>query len=173
MLFRSRQVVQLIALRAPMADDLREVLAAIKVAAAIERIGDYARNIARRVPQIRDTRGIDPAVILPAMGAAAAAALNAALDAFVTRDAEAAARVCEDDRIIDDYYDSLFRALLTCMIEQPYTITTCTHLLFIAQYLERIGDHAANVARIVYFSATGEALAEPVEAAAEAELEPR
>jgi len=81
--------------------------------------------------------------------------VHQALDAFAARDAEAAVRVCESDRALDDYYDSIFRTLLTHMIENPTTISQVAHLMFVAKNLERIGDHATNVAEMVYFAATG------------------
>jgi phosphate transport system protein len=157
-----RQAIRLIALRAPMADDLREVLAAMKIAGVIERMGDYAKNIAKRVPVLIDTRGIEPLSILPAMARAVSEMVHATLDAFAARDAEGAVRVTESDRQVDDFYNSLFRALLTHMMENPHTITASTHLLFIAKNLERIGDHATNIAEMVYFAATGQQMAERV-----------
>ncbi|MBA3897876.1 MAG: phosphate signaling complex protein PhoU [Sphingomonadaceae bacterium] len=157
-----RQVVRLIALRAPMADDLREVLAALKISGVVERMGDYAKNIARRVPLLLDTGGIEPLSILPAMARATRDMVAAALDAFTARDADAAVAVCESDRVVDDFYNSLFRALLTHMMENPHTITASTHLLFVAKNLERIGDHATNVAEMVYFAATGAQMVERV-----------
>ncbi|MBU3076482.1 phosphate signaling complex protein PhoU [Sphingomonas quercus] len=154
------QVVRLIALRAPMADDLRDVLAALKIANIIERIADYAKNIAKRVPIVSETQAIEPLSILPAMGRLAAEMVRDALDAFAARDAEAAVAVCGRDRAVDDFYNSLFRTLLTYMMENPHNISPSTHLLFIAKNLERIGDHATNVAEMVYFAATGRQMAE-------------
>jgi len=154
-----RHVVKLIALRAPMADDLREVLAALRIAGTIERMGDYAKNIAKRVPQIGESVKIEPIAILPAMASKVSDMVKAALDAFVARDPEGAARVCESDRAVDQFYDSIFRALLTHMMENPHTITASTHLLFVARNLERIGDHATNVAEMVYYAAKGEQMA--------------
>jgi phosphate transport system protein len=155
-----RQVVRLIALRAPLADDLREILAALKIAGVIERIGDYAKNIAKRVPLLLDSRGIEPISILPAMARATAEMVHDALDAFAARDTDAALKVCAQDRVVDDFYNSLFRALLTYMMENPHTISASTHLLFVAKNLERIGDHATNIAEMVHFAATGEQVAE-------------
>jgi len=155
-----RQAIRLIALRAPMADDLREVLAAMKIAGVIERMGDYAKNIAKRIPVVAEIRGIEPMSILPAMARAVSEMVHQVLDAFAARDAEGAVRVCESDKSVDDFYNSLFRALLTHMMENPHTITGSTHLLFIAKNLERIGDHATNVAEMVYFAATGQTMAE-------------
>ncbi|WP_419825316.1 phosphate signaling complex protein PhoU [Sphingomonas sp.] len=155
-----RQVVRLIALRAPMADDLREVVAALKISGVVERIGDYAKNIAKRVPLLAELRGAEPLAILPAMARAVSDLVRAALDAYAARDAEAAIEVCRADKQIDDLYDTLFRSLLTYMMESPAEITPSAHLLFIAKNLERIGDHATNVAEMVYFAATGEQLVE-------------
>ena len=155
-----RQVVRLIALRAPMADDLREILAAMKIAGVVERMGDYAKNIAKRVPILTEAKNIEPLSILPAMGRLVSEMVHDVLDAFAARDAEAAIRVSESDKAVDDFYNSLFRTLLTYMLENPHNITASTHLLFIAKNLERIGDHATNVAEMVYFAATGHQMAE-------------
>lgn len=155
-----RAAVRIIALRAPMANDLREVVAALKIAAVVERIGDYAKNIAKRVPQIESEHRIEPISILPAMARMAAEMVRDALDAFAARDAEAAVAVCARDDALDDFYDSIFRTLVTHMVENPKTISQVAHLLFVAKNLERIGDHATNVAEMVYFAATGTQLAE-------------
>ena len=155
-----RQALQLIALRAPMADDLREVVAALKITGVIERIGDYAKNIAKRVPQFERLPDIEPVALLPEMARVAADLVRDALDAFVARDAGKAAAVVVADKLIDDYYNSIFRALLTYMMENPHNIGPATHLLFVAKHIERIGDHATNIAEMVYFAATGERLAE-------------
>jgi len=155
-----RRAIRLIALRSPLADDLREVIAALKIAGVVERIGDYAKNIAKRIPLLVETRSIEPLGILPSMARATVEMVHAALDAFAARDAQAAVRVCASDRTVDDFYNSLFRALLTYMMENPHTITASAHLLFVAKNLERIGDHATNVAEMVYYAATGEQMAE-------------
>ena len=155
-----RQVVRLIALRAPMADDLREVLAALKIAGVVERMGDYAKNIAKRTPLLQDVRGMEAMSVLPAMGKVATEMVRNVLDAFVLRDAEAAVAVSARDKAVDDFYNSLFRTLLTHMMESPQNITASTHLLFIAKNIERIGDHATNVAEMVYYAATGRQMAE-------------
>jgi phosphate transport system protein len=149
-----RKAVQIIALRAPMADDLRDVVAALKIAGVIERIGDYAKNIARRVVNIEDSK-IRPLSLLPEMARIASEMVRNVLDAFAARDAGKAAAVVERDAAVDDFYNSIFRALLTHMMENPQNITPATHLLFVAKNLERIGDHATNVAEIVYFARTG------------------
>jgi phosphate transport system protein len=149
-----RRAVQIIALRAPMADDLRDVVAALKIAGVVERIGDYAKNIAKRVHSVEDSK-IRPISLLPEMARIAGEMVQNVLDAFAARDAEKAALVCDRDAAVDDFYNSIFRALLTHMMENPHNITPATHLLFVAKNLERIGDHATNVAEMVYFAATG------------------
>jgi phosphate transport system protein len=155
-----RRVVQLIALRAPMAGDLREAVAALKISGVVERIGDYAKNIARRVPLLEDSSQLEPLSLLPEMARIATQMVHDVLDAFVNRDPEAAVRVVERDQAVDDFYDSIFRTLLTFMMERPQTIGQSAHLLFVAKNLERVGDHATNIAEMVYYAATGEHVAE-------------
>lgn len=150
--------ISTIARRAPMADDLREVIAALKISAVIERIGDYAKNNAKRVTSISQDSPIRPMVIVPEMARIVSTMVHDALDAYARRDQELAREVWERDANVDEYYNSLFRALLTFMMENPHHITPSTHLLFIAKNLERIGDHATNVAEVVYYSATGDHL---------------
>jgi len=152
--------VRIIALRAPMANDLREVVAALKIAGVVERIGDYAKNIAKRVPMIESEHRIEPISVIPAMGRMAAEMVHDALDAFAARDAQGAVDVCVRDQALDDFYDSIFRMLVTYMVENPATIGQVAHLLFVAKNLERIGDHATNVAEMVYFAATGTQMTE-------------
>lgn len=150
-----RLAVTIIALRSPLADDLREIVAALKISAVIERIGDYAKNIAKRVPVLTQASPVQPSVIIPEMAKEAAMMIRDALNSFVDRDAELALQVTERDQKVDDFYNSLFRSLLTYMMENPHHITSSAHLLFIAKNLERVGDHATNVAEMVYFSVTG------------------
>jgi phosphate transport system protein len=150
-----RRAVQLIALRAPMATDLRDVVAALKISGVVERIGDYAKNIAKRVSKIKSSSKIEPLSLLPEMARIATEMVHDVLDAFVERDADAAVRVCDRDKAVDDFYDSIFRTLVTHMMENPQTIGQSAHLLFVAKNLERVGDHATNIAEMVYFAATG------------------
>ena len=154
------RVVQLIALRAPMADDLRGVVAALKIAGVIERIADYAKNIARRVKRMPEKGAIEPLALLPKMADMAGEMVHDVLQAFVEQDAAKARAVCASDDALDDFYESIFRALLTYMMENPQNIGPSTSLLFVAKNLERIGDHATNIAEMVYFAATGERLIE-------------
>jgi phosphate transport system protein len=147
--------VQIIALRAPMADDLRDVVSALKIAAVLERIGDYGKNIAKRVGALEGRRKIEPLSLLPSMAQVATEMVADALNAYAARDADLAVRVNERDRVVDDFYNSIFRTLVTYMVEYPPSISDAAQLLFVAKNLERVGDHATNVAEMVYFAATG------------------
>jgi phosphate transport system protein len=151
-----KRVVQLLALRAPMAGDLRDVVAALKISSVVERIGDYAKNIAKRVPLIDDMGNIEPLSLMPEMAKIATQMVHDVLNAFVQRDADAAVKVIERDKAVDDFYNSIFRTLLTYMMENSNNISHSTHLLFIAKNVERVGDHATNIAEMVYYAATGD-----------------
>ncbi len=153
-----RLAVRIIALRAPMADDLREVVAALKISSVVERIGDYAKNIAKRVALLDGKRKIEAMTVLVAMSQIASEMVHDVLNAFGARDADKAVAVIARDQAVDDFYNSVFRMLLTFMAENPQSIGNAAHLLFIAKNLERIGDHATNVAEMVYFAATGDYL---------------
>jgi len=152
--------VRVIALRAPMADDLREVIAALKIAGVLERIGDYAKNIARRANRIDVRRQFEPLTLIPAMAEVAGEMVHDVLTAYAARDPQLASEVVERDNKVDAFYNSIFRNLLTHMVENPASISSATQLLFVARNLERIGDHATNVAEQVYYAATGTYLAE-------------
>jgi phosphate transport system protein len=164
--------VMRLALRGPMARDLREILAALRIAADIERIGDYAANLAKRsralnlVPPVPQTRGLD------ALGRLAVQQVRDVLAAYRTRDAAAAQKVRARDAELDTLHTSMFRELLTYMMEDARAITPCTHLLFMAKNLERIGDHATNIAENVWFLVHGEDLLPPREKRDEAGLPP-
>ena len=151
------KVVEIIASRSPGPEELREVVAALKIAGVVERIGDYAKNIAKRVPSIEDSH-VRPVSLLPEMARIASEMVHNVLDAFAARDPDKARQVRDRDVAVDDFYNSIFRALLTHMMENPHNITPATHLLFVARSIERIGDHATNVAEMVYFAATGDHL---------------
>ena len=147
--------VRVIALRAPMADDLREIIAALKIAGVVERIGDYAKNIAKRVGRIEGRRRFEPLTLIPAMGEVAAEMVHDVLTAFAARDPVMAREVIATDDKVDAFYDSIFRNLVSYMVENPATISSAAQLLFIARNLERVGDHATNVAEMVHYAATG------------------
>ncbi|WP_126173990.1 phosphate signaling complex protein PhoU [Altericroceibacterium xinjiangense] len=148
-------VIRVIALRAPMADDLREVIAALKIAGVVERIGDYSKNIARRVGRIEGRRRFEPLTLLPAMGELASEMVHDVLTAYAARDPVLALEVIERDEKVDAFYNSIFRNLVSHMVENPATISSAAQLLFVAKNIERIGDHATNVAEMVHFVATG------------------
>ena len=152
--------VRVIALRAPMADDLREVIAALKIAGVIERIGDYAKNIAKRTGQIEGRKKFEPLTLIPAMAEVAAEMVHDVLTAYAARDPHLAREVIERDQKVDAFYNSIFRNLVSHMMENPATISSAAQLLFVARNLERIGDHATNVAEMVYYAATGDYLAD-------------
>ena len=147
--------LRIIALRAPMADDLREVIAALKIAGVVERIGDYSKNIAKRVNRIEARAKFDPLTLLPAMGEIASEMVHDVLTAYAARDPVLAREVIARDEKVDAFYDSIFRNLVSHMMENPSTISSAAQLLFVARNIERIGDHATNVAEMVHFAATG------------------
>jgi phosphate transport system protein len=151
-----RLSVRTIALRAPMADDLRDVIAALKISGVLERIGDYAKNIAKRVDDMEGRSKVEPITLVPAMADIAQGMVRDVLNAYGSRDAMLAVEVIRRDEKLDQFYNTLFRSLLTHMMENPATITSAAQLLFVARNLERIGDHATNVAEMVYYAATGE-----------------
>jgi phosphate transport system protein len=147
-------VVQTIALRAPMADDLRTMIAALKTAAVLERIGDYGKSIAKRVPLL-SSRSIEAIPLLKSMAAQATDMLADIMSAYAARDASLAEAAAQRDKGVDDFYNAIFRTLISYMIENPRSISESAHLLFVAKNIERIGDHATNVAEMVYYAATG------------------
>ena len=154
----SHDVVRLLALRAPMAGDLRNVFAALRIAADIERIGDYAANVAKRSIPLSMVAPVSPVGGLDYLAELAAESVREVLVAYRDRDAERAYEVWKDDVVLDEAYTGYFRQLLTYMMEDPRNITPCTHLLFMAKNIERIGDHATNIAENVWFQVTGEPL---------------
>jgi len=153
------QAQKVLALRQPMAVDLRETLAAIKIASELERVGDLAKNVAKRALVLNREPPIRLTQSLARMGRAAQSQLKLVLDAYSDRDAEGAETVWRNDGEIDEIYNSMFRELLTYMMEDPRTIGLCTHLLFVAKNIERAGDHATNIAETVYHMVTGGHLA--------------
>jgi phosphate transport system protein len=152
------QVVRLLALRQPMASDLREIVAALKIASDLERVGDYSANIGKRVVALSQVPPFRLPATLPRMGWLAQQNIREVLTAYADRDAEKALSAWQADEELDETYSSLFRELLTHMMEDPRNIGACTHLLFIAKNIERIGDHATNIAETVYFMVLGEPL---------------
>lgn len=152
----SHDVLRLLALRQPMARDLREVYAALRISSDIERIGDYAANVAKRSMVLNQSAPVTVARGLPALARLANNLVTEALAAYRLRDAAKAMHVRGRDAELDAEYTGLFRELLTYMAEDPRQITACTHLLFIAKNIERIGDHATNIAENTWFLVHGE-----------------
>lgn len=149
--------VSMIARRQPMARDLRVIITAIHVANDLERVGDMAKTVSRRALQIEGL-SLAPKFYngVKHMSDLIQRQLKAALDAYSTRNAQAAVEICNADDDVDAIYTSLFRELLTYMMEDPRNITQCTHLLFCSKSLERVGDHATNIAEHAFYLETGE-----------------
>ena len=151
-------VMRLLALRQPMASDLRDIVSALRIAGVLERIADYAANLAKRSIALNQAPPVKPVRTVPRMGEMVQAMIKDVLDAYVARDADKAVAVWHRDGEVDELYNSLFRELLTYMMEDPRSITTCTHLLFIAKNIERIGDHTTNIAEMIFYAVRGESL---------------
>lgn len=150
------QAVKLLALRQPMAVDLRVIVSSIKIAAALERIADYAKNIAKRSMALAQGTVPTPAIAgIERLGRLVCTALGDVSDAFAHDDIAKAHDVWQRDQEIDQVYTGSFRELLTYMMEDPRTITACTHLLFMAKNIERAGDHVTNIAELVNYRSTG------------------
>ena len=153
-----RLVVRTIALRAPMADDLRELIAALKMSAVIERIGDYAKNIAKRVPQMSGKIPASALEQLGRMGEIVVEMIRTAMDAYAKRDVDLARAVTVRDEVVDQLNKDLFVDFVAYVVKNPENATEVAHLLFTAKNLELIGDHTTNVAQMIYFTETGENL---------------
>ena len=151
-------VIRMLALRQPMASDLREIVSALKITAAMERIGDYAKNVAKRSIVLSQFRLPFSMTGLANMSRLVQENLKLVIDAIGEQDVQKALQVWQSDQAIDDLYNSIFRELITYMMEDARNITPCTHLLFIAKNLERIGDHATNIAETLHYAITGETL---------------
>ena len=154
-----RKAIRLIALRQPVASDLRRTVAAMKIANDLERVGDLAKNVAKRGLALIEAEPITPLTkSIERMGRLVALRMKAVLDAYTGQQVEAALNVWAHDDDVDEHYNALFRELLTYMMADPRTITSCAHLLFMAKNLERIGDHATNIAEMVHYEITGDDL---------------
>ena len=149
------QSQKLLALRHPVADDLRLVIAGLKVSSDLERIGDYAKNIAKRTKILTDAPRLGTSNSIKRMGGIVESMIRDVLDAYLARDNEKADDVRNRDEEVDALHSSLFRELLTYMMEDPRNISYCTHLLFVAKNIERMGDHVTNIAENVIFMVTG------------------
>ena len=156
----SNQTIRMLALRQPMAQDLRQVVAALKISSDIERIGDYAANVAKRAIALTQSPPMRPVGGIARMGRLVQQIIKDTLDAYSDNDADKAIAAWKRDQEVDDMYNSLFRELLTYMMEDPRNIGPSTHLMFIAKNIERIGDHATNVAEIIHYLVRGEDISE-------------
>ena len=156
----SNQTIRMLALRQPMALDLRQIVAALKISSDIERIGDYAANVAKRAIALTQSPPMRPVGGIARMGRLVQQIIKDVLDAYGAKDADKAVAAWKRDQDVDDMYNSLFREMLTYMMEDPRNIGPSTHLMFIAKNIERIGDHATNIAEIVHFLVRGDDIAE-------------
>lgn len=155
----SNLVVKILALRQPMAQDLREVVSSLRISSDLERMGDYAANVAKRVPALPETMMNGQFMTgIARMGKAVQQIVKNVLDAYINKNIDQALQAWRQDEEVDALYTSVFRELLTYMMEDVRTISGCIHLLFIAKNIERIGDHATNIAETIYFMVHGSPL---------------
>jgi phosphate transport system protein len=152
------QVVKVIALRQPMAADLRVLISALKIANTLERIGDLAKNIAKRAIPLSSTRTVKLTNSIVRMGRATLAQLSDVLNAHAARDVDLAVRIWNQDYEIDEMYNAIFRELVTYMVEDSRLIGVGAHLLFLAKNLERIGDHTTQISEMIYYIVKGDRL---------------
>ena len=150
--------LKLLALRQPAARDLRLITTALKITTDLERIGDIASHIAERAIELAAELPIKPYIDIPRMADVARDLLRRSLDAFVREDTELALSVCIGDDTIDQLHEQLFRELLSYMVENPATVSRAMRLLFVSKYLERVGDHATNIAEMVIFMVKGRSI---------------
>lgn len=150
-----KTAIRLLATRQPMAVDLRIISMSLKLSNDLERIGDYAKSIAKKSRRINDHPELRPIVLIPSIGAKVQAMVNDVLNAFAERDTDKAMEVWHRDEDVDDLYDSLFRELITFILEDPKNTSVCIDLLFVAKNLERIGDHATNIAEKIHYMVHG------------------
>lgn len=150
--------VKMLALRQPMALDLRVVVSALKISSDLERIADYAANVAKRAIALNQVPFIPPVIAIPGMGKLARQMVEDVLDAFARGDVESALKVWSRDEELDEMYSSVFRELLGYRIVDPGGVTAATHVLFVAKNIERIGDHATNIAEKIHFMIVGQPL---------------
>jgi len=156
-----QHAIRMLATRQPMAVDLRVISMSLKISNDLERIADYAKGIAKRARRLSTMPQLKPFVTIPRMGELTQAMLKDVLDAFITRDSEKAMAVWHSDQAVDDLYDSLFRELVTFILEDPRTTSTAIDLLFIAKNLERIGDHTTNIAEKIHYMVHGSQINRP------------
>jgi len=154
-----KKIIRLLAMRHPIAQDLRVCIAALKIVSDLERVGDLAKSIARRVPTLNDSEPTAFAASVDRMGKLVLSHMHEVLDAYATGETARAVAVWERDDDVDEHYNALFRELVRAMTNEPSMIGPGAHLLFIAKNLERIGDHATNIAEVIHYLVTGRELA--------------
>ena len=147
--------LSLIALHQPTAGDLRLITTAMKISTELERMSDLAENIAERALELNEEPQLKPYIDIPRMAEHAQRMVKEALDAFVTRDSQLARKVCRDDDFVDGLTHQIFRELLTYMMEDPHSVSRAVRITFVAKYLERVADHATNVAELVVYLVEG------------------
>ena len=152
----NNQVTRILALRQPMAVDLRLITTALKISSDLERVGDSAANVAKRAQALNQFEPVKPAFGVPRMAQTVQTMIKDVLDSFLDRDVERAMTVWRRDAEVDEMYNSLLRELLTHMLEDPRNITPCYHLLFVAKNLERAGDYTADISEMIYYVITGD-----------------
>ena len=150
--------IRLLALHQPAAKDLRLITTGLKITTDLERMGDIAVNLCERAIELNKEPQLKPFIDIPRMAQVAQTMLRQSLDSFVREDVDLALRVCRDDDVIDQLTQQLFRELMSYMVEAPQTITRATRLLFVAKYLERVADHATNIAEMVVFTVKGKSI---------------
>ena len=153
-----KAAIEIMALRQPMASDLREVVAALKIASALERIGDLAKNVAKRTLVLNQSQPLKVMSSIGRMGKQTQMLMTEALDAYTSRDAALSVSVWKRDVEIDEMHNSIFRELITYMMEDPRTIGFCSQLLFVVKNFERIGDNTTFIAEMTYFVVNGKPL---------------
>ncbi len=153
--------LRLLALRNPVADDLRLVISALKIASILERVADYSANMAKRVIALNQAPALGPVSTVPRMSELVRRMIHDTLSAYAEGDAVLAREVWHRDQDVDQLYNSMFRELLTYMMEDPRSITGCTHLIFMAKNIERMGDHMTNISEIIMYEVEGEGPSEP------------
>ena len=152
----NQQVTRMLALRQPMAADLRDIIAALKISSDLERMGDYAKNISKRTKTLsREPLLSSAGKSVERLGKMVEDMIRSVLDAYLQKDSAKAVAMIEMDEEVDQLHTSMFREILTYMMEDPRNITACTHFLFITKNIERIGDHATNIAEQIYYAAEG------------------
>ena len=162
--------VRLLALRQPVAHDLRQVVAALKISSHLERIADYAANVAKRAVSLNQTHVVTPVLLIPKLASTTQSMIHGVLEAYMNLDDVMTTKIWKQDTEVDEMYGLLLKELLEFMRDDPQHIAPCTHVLFMAKNIERIGDHVTNIAEVVHFITHGKPYNEPRPKVEEIEL---